>query len=54
MEVRFEKNIITGEEIEVIVKANRLTNNVKSLMLILINLIRSHIEFYQLKPMTVS
>lgn len=32
MEVRFEKNIITGEEIEVIVKANRLTNNVKSLM----------------------
>ena len=24
MEVRFEKNIITGEEIEVIVKANRL------------------------------
>ena len=51
MEVRFEKNIITGEEIEVIVKANRLTNNVKSL---LINLIRSHIEFYQLKPMTVS
>ncbi len=36
MEVRFEKNIITGEEIEVIVKANRLTKIISSTLTIMI------------------